>query len=309
MGRPLPGSRAYVLDRELEPVPVGLAGELCLGGLGLARGYHRPPALTADRFRPDPWGEAPGARLLHTGDRARLLPGGELQVLGRLDDQVKVRGHRVEPGEVEAALMQHSAVLEVAVVPQRHADDVRLVAFSVPRDPAPPPAATLRDFAARVLPAFMVPAVVVWIEELPRSAGGKVDRRSLADRQDVPAREISGEHVPPRTALERVVAGMVGELLAVPAVGMNDDFFALGGHSLLATQAVSRLQKVFRVRVPLREFFGASDVAGICRLLRERESTPGRLEAVAKLVERIEAMPAEAIQRQAEESRTKRHQE
>ncbi|HVR99225.1 MAG TPA: amino acid adenylation domain-containing protein, partial [Thermoanaerobaculia bacterium] len=254
IGRPLANARVYVLDvlgHGLRPVPPGAAGELWLGGEGLARGYLGRPDLTAERFRPDPFGGA-GGRLYRTGDRARWLAAGELEFLGRLDHQVKVRGFRIEPGEIEAALARHPGVAEAAVVVRED----RLVAYVAPG----PDAAELRAFLRERLPEYMVPSSWVVLERLPRTPNGKVDRRALPALLE---RRVERRFTAPRTPVEELLAGIWSDLLRVERVGADDDFFDLGGHSLLATQVVSRLRGALGVELPLRSLFEAPTVAAL----------------------------------------------
>jgi acyl-coenzyme A synthetase/AMP-(fatty) acid ligase/acyl carrier protein len=264
IGRPIANTTVYVLDRHMRPVPVGVPGELYVGGDGLARGYHRRPALTAERFVPHPFApnSHPGARLYRTGDLARYRPTGDLEFLGRLDTQVKVRGFRIEPGEIETALGQHPAVQAGVVVPHgERAGEKRLVAYVVP---APGAAREdlgdrLRDHLSAHLPAYMVPAAVVLLDALPLTPNGKVDRRALpAPDWGRAARDAA---VAPRTPTEQALAQIWAEVLDVAAVGVHDDFFELGGHSLLATRVASRIYQAFEVRVPLRRLFEAPTVA------------------------------------------------
>jgi amino acid adenylation domain-containing protein len=262
VGRPLAGTRARVLDAGLRPVPAGVAGELCLAGAGLARGYLGRPDLTAERFVPDGSG-APGGRLYRTGDVARWLTGGEIELLGRLDHQVKVRGFRIEPGEIEAALYRHPALREAAVVPQGEGGDRRLVAYVVPHPPqgeTPPAAEELRRFLGERLPAHMVPAAFVTLDGLPRTGNGKLDRRSLPD-PGKPERE--GSFVAPRSTLEEILAGIWTEVLQTGPIGVHDSFFSVGGHSLKAFQVLSKVRASFGVELPVRSLFEAPTVAGL----------------------------------------------
>ncbi len=255
IGRPVPGSWAYVLDPAGNPAPVGVAGELCLGGAGTARGYHGRPDLTAERFVPDPFSAVPGARMYRTGDRTRWRADGELEYLGRIDQQVKVRGFRIEPAEVESALLQHPAVRH-AVVAAR--DDKRLVAYVVAADDAPPTAGELRAWLRLVLPEHMVPSAFVALDALPLTPSGKTDRRALPEpEQDAAA------FVAPRTGTEEVLSGIWAEVLGLERVGVEESFFDLGGHSLLAMQVVSRVRQAFGVEVPLRSLFQAPTVAAL----------------------------------------------
>ncbi len=253
IGRPLPGERALVLDRRIQPLPDGVPGELGLGGAGVGRGYLGRPDATAERFVPDPWGP-PGARLYRTGDRVRRLPGGRLAYLGRLDHQVKIRGFRIEPGEVEAVLAGHPAVREVAVAARPEpGGGLRLVAYVVPAGEARVDG--LRAWLAERLPGFLVPAVFVELAALPRTANGKVDRAALP----LPAAAGDGEAGPAstlRTPVEELLAGMWRELLG-RAAGPRDDFFALGGHSLLAARLAARVRAALGVEMPLDLVFRA----------------------------------------------------
>ncbi|WP_326636632.1 amino acid adenylation domain-containing protein [Nonomuraea fuscirosea] len=250
IGRPIGGTTAHVLGPYGEPVPPGFPGELCLGGEGLARGYPGHPGLTADRFVPDPYG-LPGSRLYRTGDRVRRRPDGTLEFLGRFDAQVKVRGFRVEPGEVETALLAHPGVRQAVVT----ADGERLAAYVV--GPAGPD--ELRTCLAATLPAHLVPTAWVSLAALPLTITGKVDVAALP----VPGPGPVAEFVPPRTDAEALVAGIWGELLGVEAVGVDDDFFALGGHSLLATRVAALLRNALDTEVPIRTVFDQPTVAGL----------------------------------------------
>ncbi|MET0398422.1 MAG: amino acid adenylation domain-containing protein, partial [Longimicrobiaceae bacterium] len=260
IGRAVAGTRAYVLDGRMEPAPVGLPGELYLGGAGLARGYLGRPDATAAAFVPDPFGRAAGGRLYRTGDCARWLASGELEFLGRLDHQVKVRGFRVEPGEIESALLAHPAVRECVVVARQEvAGGASLVAYVVVGDAADAPdAAELRRHLRATLPEHMVPAHFVALAALPLTPNGKLDRGALPAPE---AGSSAAEHVPPRGATEAAVAAAWSELLRADAVGARDNFFELGGHSLLATQVVARLRDRLGVELPLRAVFEAPTVA------------------------------------------------
>ncbi|HEX7239391.1 MAG TPA: non-ribosomal peptide synthase/polyketide synthase, partial [Longimicrobiaceae bacterium] len=259
IGRPVPGSWAYVLDPAGNPAPVGVAGELCLGGAGTARGYHGRPDLTAERFVPDPFAPEPGARVYRTGDLVRWIARGELEYLGRADQQVKVRGFRIEPAEVESALLGHPAVRHAVIVARDgRAGGKRLVAYVVPAEGASPSAEELRVWLRLVLPEHMVPSAFVALETLPLTPSGKTDRRALPEpEQDAAA------FVAPRTGTEEVLSGIWAEVLGVERVGVEESFFDLGGHSLLAMQVVSRVRQAFGVEVPLRSLFQAPTVAAL----------------------------------------------
>ncbi|RKI15222.1 non-ribosomal peptide synthetase [Corallococcus sp. AB030] len=273
IGRPLSNVRAYVLDKSLRPVPVGVAGELFLGGEGVARGYLNRPDLTAERFIPDAFSAIPGARLYRTGDVARWRADGMLDYLGRADFQVKVRGFRIELGEVEAALLKHPQVHAAVVLAREDIPgDKRLVAYVVPTEgtDSAPTTDVLKDWLKQLLPEHMRPSTFLVLEALPLNANGKVDRKALPAPQGTAQ---ASTYVAPRTPTEEQLAALFAQVLRVERVGIHDDFFALGGHSLLATQFVSRVRATFRVELPLRALFEAPTVAALAEGLRTR--TPG----------------------------------
>jgi len=240
VGRPIAGGRVYVLDEALAHAGAAAPGEVWTAGAGVARGYAARPALTADRFRPDPHGP-PGARMYRTLDRGRWLQDGSLDYLGRVDAQVKVRGYRIELEEVEQALAAHPAVAEAAAVARGDTGaGRRLVAYLVPRDAETMPAAELRAWVRERLPEYMVPGAFVWTDALPRTGSGKLDRRALPEHED--AASAPAAHVPPRTPLEERLAGIWREVLGVERVGLHDDFFDLGGQSILAMRLVARVR-------------------------------------------------------------------
>ncbi|NVJ19520.1 non-ribosomal peptide synthetase, partial [Myxococcus sp. AM010] len=268
IGRPVRNTVAYVLDGAMRPVPVGVPGELYVGGDGLAVGYVGRPELTAERFVPSPYGE--GARLYRTGDVVRWLRSGTLEFLGRADTQVKVRGYRIELGEVEAALAQHGGVNEAVVVAREDGGDggegKRLVAYVTARDAASLDAGALRSHMKQRLPEYMVPSVYVLLESLPLTPNGKVDRKALP--APVAMLGTPGpDYVAPRTPTEELIAGIFSQVLGVERVGAKDDFFELGGHSLLATQVVSRIRGTFQTELPLRELFEAPTLSALAERL------------------------------------------
>ena len=268
IGRPIDNTRIYILDRAQRPVSMTVVGELYVTGIGLARGYHRRPGLTAEKFLPDPFSEEPGARLYRTGDLVRYMPDGDIDFLGRLDHQVKLRGLRIELGEIEAVLGQHSGVREVAVlVREDRPGDKRLVAYLVPACEVLPTARDLRVFLEQHLPAYMVPAAFVCLEALPLTPNGKVDRSSL------PAPDWSSEQAyeSPRNWTEEELAGIWRQVLRVERVGIHDNFFELGGDSILTIQVVSRAARA-GLTLSARQLFENPTVAGLATVARVAES-------------------------------------
>ncbi|MBI3447674.1 MAG: amino acid adenylation domain-containing protein [Acidobacteria bacterium] len=261
IGRPLPGVRVHALDSRGQTVGIGTPGEAVIGGVGVALGYLGRPDLTAERFVPDPHATEPGQRCYRSGDRVRWRPNGDLDFLGRIDDQIKVRGFRIEPAEIEQALRAHPDVAEAAVVARAdEAGRSRLSAHLEPRRPGGvrPPAGELSGFLASRLPEYMVPADYAWTEALPRTAGGKIDRRALALR--APAGRADAEPEGPRTAAERALAAIWADLLGVREVGVHENFFSLGGDSILALQVVARARER-GLRISSRQFFHHPTVA------------------------------------------------
>jgi amino acid adenylation domain-containing protein len=265
IGGPIRNTRIYVLDAGMRPLPVGVAGELCIGGAQVARGYLNRPSLTADRFVPDAFSGDEGARLYRTGDRVRWLADGTIEYLGRLDEQVKVRGFRIELGEIEATILRHDAVEDCVVIARGDAADRRLAAYVVGAVEAD----ELRAHLRRTLPDYMVPADFVSLDAIPVTANGKVDRRALPEPD---AAAQAQTYAAPRTPTEEVLAGIWAEVLRLPRVGIHDDFFALGGHSLLVTRVISRARDAFGIELPVRALFEAGTVAELA----------GRVEALRR---------------------------
>ncbi|MFD3518826.1 amino acid adenylation domain-containing protein, partial [Streptomyces sp. NPDC058657] len=300
IGRPVPGSRVHVLDAGLRVQPVGVPGELCIGGVPLARGYHGRPGLTADRFVPDPF--TAGGRLYRTGDLVRWRAEGTVEYLGRLDHQIKIRGQRIEPAEIETALVGHPAVDQALVTAVPDTDGTpQLVAYLTEhQDTAhldgPLAAAPLRAFLAERLPAAMIPGVLVRLEAFPLLANGKVDLKRLPS---APGERLVVERTyePPADALEEVLAGIWCEVLKTDLVGVQDDFYDLGGHSLLATQVVSRIHTMLRVEVSLRSFVGVSTVRRLADVVRDTARAAGGHDAdqIAELVLQISRLHADEI--------------
>ncbi|NUT53961.1 MAG: amino acid adenylation domain-containing protein [Saccharothrix sp.] len=264
-GGPLPDLTAHVLDEAGREAEVG---ELHVGGAGVARGYLRRPELTAARFVDDPFATDPGARLYRTGDRVRRHPDGDLEYLGRVDDQVQLRGHRVEPGEVEVALARHPLVEAAAVVARTDGDAPRLVAYWVGDDRLT--ARDLLDHLRRTLPDYMLPAAFVPVPELPLTPNGKVDKRALPEPDRAARPEPAEGFAEPGTELEKALAEIWAEALEVDRVGLDDDFFELGGHSLLATQVVAEARARLGVHATLRLVFDEPTLRGFAKVLEER---------------------------------------
>ncbi|HKB10637.1 MAG TPA: non-ribosomal peptide synthetase, partial [Vicinamibacterales bacterium] len=263
LGRPIANTRIYVVDRSLRQCPVGVPGELCIAGVQVGRGYHRRPALTAERFVPDPFA-ADGTRMYRSGDRARWLADGVLEYLGRLDDQVKVRGVRIELGEIEARLRAHPRVREAAVVAApAPGGGVRLIAYGVPSG-APSSDTEIRRFVHEALPETMVPSRFVWLDALPLSPNGKLDRKALP-ALDAERPRIDAEFTAPGSQTENAVAAIWREILDVPAVGVHDNFFELGGHSLMLARVHGRLVSRLSVTLTMVDLFRCPTV----RLLAE----------------------------------------
>jgi amino acid adenylation domain-containing protein len=282
IGRPISNVRLDVLDRDGGPVPPGIPGELCIAGVALARGYHLRPALTAERFVPDPFATEPGGRLYRTGDLARWTPNGDLEFLGRIDHQVKIRGFRVELEEIETALAGLPGVRE-AVVTMREdrPGDRHLIAYVVPEIDSTPPPAALRAELQEKLPDFMVPSAFVELPSIPLTPSGKADRAALP-RPEAEALPTDGDAAqiqrPPRTPLEWLIAEVCAEVLGVQSVPVDADFFALGGNSLLATQVVTMLQEVLPIELDLRQVFEGPTVARLAATIEEGRSALGEPE-------------------------------
>jgi amino acid adenylation domain-containing protein/non-ribosomal peptide synthase protein (TIGR01720 family) len=284
IGKPIANVRAYVLDRHLRPTPVGVVGELCLGGVGVARGYHNQPGQTAEKFIPDPFAGA-GARLYRTGDLVRRRADGDLEFMGRIDEQVKVHGYRIELGEVESALSGHEGVRECAVAAREDGrGSWRLVGYVVPRGVAPE-TAELRRYLATTLPAAMVPTTFVVLDALPLTHSGKLDRRALPDPDLGPGLDVP--YVAPRTDTEAVLAGIWAEVLRVARVGVEDDFFDLGGDSILSIQVVSKARRAGLV-LSLQQVFEHPRLAELAELAEQAsagavEAEQGQVTGVAPL--------------------------
>ncbi|MCK5522105.1 MAG: amino acid adenylation domain-containing protein [Thiomargarita sp.] len=267
IGRPIANTQIYLLDQYLQPVPIGVSGELHIGGAGLARGYLNRPELTAEKFIQNPFSDS-DARLYKTGDLARYLPDGNIEYLNRIDNQVKLRGFRIELGEIEAVLLQHPEVHEaVVIIREDQPGDKRLVAYLVLTKAQEVMPKTLRQFLKEKLPDYMVPSAFVELEAIPLTPNGKVDRRALPVPDMLGG--IEADFVPPHTPAEEILATIWAEILKVEKVGIHDNFFELGGHSLLATQVMSRIRDAFEVELPLRELFESPTIANFSKRIDE----------------------------------------
>ncbi|HML16157.1 MAG TPA: non-ribosomal peptide synthetase [Bryobacteraceae bacterium] len=256
IGAAVAQTQIYILDENRQPVEPGEIGEIYIGGANVGRGYRNQPQLTAARFLPDPFSARPGARMYRSGDLGRMLPGGRIEFHGRIDGQEKIRGHRVEPDEVAAVLKQHPLVSTCAVVGYGDVADRQLAAYVVPRTCIAPEAGELRGFLAARLPDYMIPASFMRLESLPLNSSGKLHRAALPAPTTRPAREAVPYRAP-GSPLEKRVAAMISEILNIPEVGLDDNFFLLGGHSLLGTQLVLRVRQRFGVPLTLRDLFEA----------------------------------------------------
>ncbi|MEW5860344.1 MAG: amino acid adenylation domain-containing protein [Cyanobacteriota bacterium] len=309
IGRAIANTQLYILDRHLQPVPVGVPGELHIGGVGLARGYLNRPELTAQKFIPNPFknltplppslqgkgencspplpGEGLGERfrLYKTGDLARYLPDGNIEFLGRIDNQVKLRGFRIELGEIEAALMHHPAIREtVVLLREDNPGDKRLVAYIVPKEQAPS-IHDLRDFLKQKLPSYMVPSAFMFLEALPLTANGKIDRRALPAPENLSSSAVA--YIAPRNPVEEKLAQLWIEVLDLERVGIHDNFFELGGNSLVATQLISKVRCTFQVEIPLRNLFELPTIAGLAESISQtKESNADAQKAAIQPISR-----------------------
>jgi amino acid adenylation domain-containing protein len=296
IGKPISNTQVYALDQQMQPVPVGVPGELYIGGAGLARGYLYSAELTAEKFIPNPFSNEPGARLYRTGDLGRYLADGNIEFLGRIDHQVKIRGYRVELGEIEAVLGQHPAVCETVVVVRE--DDFgdasaplktghQLVAYIANKGPAPH-SDELRNLLRQKLPGYMVPSAFVFLDSLPLAPNGKVDRKNLP-APDHSRPELQASYQAPCTPAEEMLVEIWAEVLKLESIGVHDNFFDLGGHSLLATQVISRIRGSFQVEVPLRALFESPTIAGLAE----------RIEAVRREERGLIALPVVSAPRKS----------
>ncbi len=288
IGRPIDHDEIYILDTHLQPVPVGTGGELCIGGAGIARGYFNQPEQTAERFVSNPF--RPGTRMYRTGDLARFLPTGDVEFLGRIDQQIKIRGFRVEPAEIEAALCRHPAIRQAAVIPNH---EKVLIAYVIGTRKLEP--AEWRAFLSDHLPEYMLPSRLVHIEALPLTPNGKVDMRALAAlgaAEPEPAHEFTG----PRNPEEEKMVAIWAEILKLPRVGIHDSFFEMGGHSLLATQIIARVRGAFHVQLPLHSFLQTPTIAEVTAKLADYPAIENEEETLARLLMELDGISEEEAQ-------------
>ncbi len=274
IGRPIANTTIYILDANLEPVPIGVPGELFTGGDGVARGYLGQPELTAARFVKDPFAAEEGAQLYRTGDLARFLPDGNIEFLGRADRQVKIRGYRIELEEVEVVLGRHPGVQSVTVIVREDIPgDKRLVAYLVPRTTSAPTVLDLRGFLAETVPPYMIPSAFVLLDALPLTSAGKVNRRALPAPDEGNRARQARAYTPPETPMQEVLARIWADALGIERVGIHDDFFDLGGHSLLLTPLLLRVRQFFQVKLALTDFFASPTIAEMARLITSAHQT------------------------------------
>jgi natural product biosynthesis luciferase-like monooxygenase protein len=307
IGRPIANTQIYILDQRFEPVPIGVPGELFIGGHGVARGYYNCPDLTAEKFLPDPFSSHAGGRMYTTGDRARFLPEGKIEFLGRLDYQVKIRGYRIELGEVEKALEQHTGVREAVVVAHDGKPENVLTAYLIPSQRNVGPQSNLsepalnagafRSFLKDKLPEYMIPSAFVMLDSFPLTPNGKVNRKALP-APEAQKMEHGMPFIPPESPTEKALAEIWEETLGRDRVGINDNFFELGGHSILATQLVARIRAHFGLDLPLRDFFTSPTIKEISEIIEESllsKSDSDKLTEMLTLLEEIDDNGAQSL--------------
>jgi acyl-coenzyme A synthetase/AMP-(fatty) acid ligase len=296
IGRPIANSVIHILDQDLSLVPTGVPGELHIGGEGIARGYLHMPDATAEKFVPDPFAIQPGRRLYKTGDLARYLPDGNIEFLGRIDNQLKIRGFRVELEEIEAAMRRHPEIRQVAVVArQNESNENRIVAYIAAAGEEAPSSHELRCFLLETLPEYMVPTSFVMLDALPLSPNGKIDRRALPLLDS--AKENRTDFVAPRTQVETDLAMIWAELLNIPQVGVQSNFFDLGGHSLLVIRVASRIRAHFQTDLPLRTLFENPTVEELAEVIAEKQGGKPDDDGADQILANIASLSDEEVQR------------
>jgi len=297
IGRPIANTQVYILDRQLQPVPIGVAGDLHIGGDGLARGYLNRPDLTAEKFIANPFSTDPPSRLYKTGDLGRYHPDGNIEFLGRIDNQVKIRGFRIELGEIEAVLAQHPSIQQAVVFAREDSlSDRRLVSYCVATDGSSPSVHDLRSFLQQKLPDYMVPSAFVFLNSFPLTPNGKLDRKALP-APDHSRPVLDHAFAPPKTLVEEILATIWAEILKLDKIGIHDNFFHLGGHSLLATQIVSRINSYFGIELPLRHIFESPTVAEMAIILSGKQVKQTSEAALTQMIHDVEAMTDEEAQK------------
>jgi hypothetical protein len=297
IGKPINNAKIYLLNQRQQLVPVGVPGEICIGGVGVTRGYINQFELTAERFVPDEFSAVAGARLYRTGDLAKYNSNGEIEFLGRMDDQVKLRGFRIELGEIEAALCGHEQVGKaVVVVSERSPGEKQLAAYLVKEGTAELSSRELRTYLSERLPEYMIPAAFVWLEELPLTTNGKVNRRALPEPQ-WETLGADGEYVAPRTPLEEVLAGIWCEVLGLERVSIYVDFFEIGGHSLLAMLTTSRIREMFQWELSLQAIFQCGTIARLAEHIESHATAAGvDVETMARVLVQMNTLSEAEIQ-------------
>ncbi|MEG4011366.1 MULTISPECIES: non-ribosomal peptide synthetase [unclassified Microcoleus] len=296
LGLPIANTQIYILDSYLQPVPIGVPGELYIGGDNLARGYLNRPELTPEKFIRNPFDTQAKTRLYKTGDLARYLPDGNIEFIGRIDSQVKIRGFRIELGEIEAALGQHPDIVQAVVMaPEDEMSQKRLVAYLISEQKPAPSSSELRRFLATKLPEYMVPWAFVMLKSLPLTPNGKIDRRSLPEPDEMRP-ELTENFVAPRTNIEEVLAAIWAEVLKLEKVGIYDNFFELGGHSLLATQVISRVRQAFQVELPLHRLFESATVADFAVAIAQKQAEQTDSEMLAQVLADLDQLSEAQIQ-------------
>jgi acyl carrier protein len=295
IGRPIANDEIYILDQHFQPVPVGVPGELCVGGMGLAAGYLNQPEQTAERFIAHPFSKNESARLYRTGDLARFLPDGNVEFLGRIDQQVKIRGFRVEPAEVKAVLERHPMVKQAAIIPyDDKLGEKRLAAYLVTNKAIK--TEDLRPYLVQHLPEYMVPSALIAVDDIPLTRNGKVDVRALPSPQQEQSKP-QADFISPRSPDEEKLAGIWREVLKLDRISINDNFFELGGHSLLATQIIARIRSVFRVQLPLASFLEAPTIGELAAKMNQYPQAESEQEELARLLRELEGVSEEEAER------------
>jgi acyl-CoA synthetase (AMP-forming)/AMP-acid ligase II len=304
LGRPLPNVEVYICDKQMQPVPVGVTGELYIGGEGLARGYRNRPELTAERFIPHPFGRARGERLYRTGDLGRYRVDGQIEFMGRSDNQVKVRGFRIELGEIEAALNQHRKVRSCVVISHERAiGDSQLVAYVVAQRETAPTVTELREHLKNNLPDYMIPATFMILDSFPLTSSGKLDRRALPAPQSGRS-ESDSPFVAPRTPTEKELCEIWRELLKVERVSVYDNFFELGGHSLLLTRMASSIRNVFQVNLTIPILFNGPTIVEMTEAIAVKQVERENADEMAHMLRELQQLSSDEVRSllEAEES-------